>query len=193
MSEPKVNEKKMVSRSVAIALGIVCILLIAGLGGVMAYYTMQIINKNTTINNQNDTINWWNVTIADQNRMISSLNTQLAILQNQTKNIHILGTENSKVWINNQTLNVENDTLSSEFDNVSSAGYVLVQVSSNNNSTFVNVINYILNGTLVDYGKILVGFGGTAVFSVQPSWYVLVEVGNTFVEGTATVTAIYYY
>jgi hypothetical protein len=43
--------KKMVSRSVAIALGVVCIILLAGIGGVMAYYTMQINNKDSTYNN----------------------------------------------------------------------------------------------------------------------------------------------
>jgi hypothetical protein len=41
------SEKKVVRRSVAIALGIICIILIAGLGGAMAYYTMTINNKNT--------------------------------------------------------------------------------------------------------------------------------------------------
>jgi hypothetical protein len=45
MSETKPNEvkpRKVVGRSVAIALGIVCILLIAGLGAVLTYYTMRL-------------------------------------------------------------------------------------------------------------------------------------------------------
>ena len=42
------SEKKVVRRTVAIALGIVCILLIAGLGGAMAYYSMTINNKDST-------------------------------------------------------------------------------------------------------------------------------------------------
>jgi hypothetical protein len=41
------SEKKVVRRNVAIALGIVCILLIAGIGGAMAYYSMVINDKNT--------------------------------------------------------------------------------------------------------------------------------------------------
>jgi hypothetical protein len=45
------SEKKVVRRSVAIALGIVCILLIAGIGGTTAYYTMVINDKNTTYDN----------------------------------------------------------------------------------------------------------------------------------------------
>jgi hypothetical protein len=42
------SQKKLVGRSVAIALGIACIILLAGIGGVLAYYTMTINNKNTT-------------------------------------------------------------------------------------------------------------------------------------------------
>jgi hypothetical protein len=42
------SEKKVVRRNVAIALGIACIILIAGLGGVMAYYSMVVNDKNTT-------------------------------------------------------------------------------------------------------------------------------------------------
>jgi hypothetical protein len=42
------SEKKVVRRSVAIALGIISIILIAGLGGAMAYYTMIVNDKNTT-------------------------------------------------------------------------------------------------------------------------------------------------
>ncbi|MCJ7699779.1 hypothetical protein MUO56_06015 [Candidatus Bathyarchaeota archaeon] len=41
------SEKKVVRRSVAIALGIACVILIAGLGGVMAYYSTVVNDKNT--------------------------------------------------------------------------------------------------------------------------------------------------
>ena len=44
------SQKKLVGRNVAIALGIACIILVAGIGGVMAYYTMQINNKDSTYN-----------------------------------------------------------------------------------------------------------------------------------------------
>ena len=53
MSETKPSEmksKRVVGRSVAIALGIACIILIAGVGGVMAYYTMQVNSKDSTYN-----------------------------------------------------------------------------------------------------------------------------------------------
>ena len=56
MSETKPSEtrpRRVVGRNVAIALGIVCILLIAGLGGAMAYYTMTINDKNSKIDSIN--------------------------------------------------------------------------------------------------------------------------------------------
>jgi predicted PurR-regulated permease PerM len=43
------SEKKVVRRSVAISLGIICIVLIAGLVGAIAYYTMNT-TSNTTYN-----------------------------------------------------------------------------------------------------------------------------------------------
>ena len=72
---PETKPRKVVGRSVAIALGIICILLIAGLGGAMAYYTMTIHNKENEINSANNTINQLNSTVANQNSTISLLNT----------------------------------------------------------------------------------------------------------------------
>lgn len=91
MSEPKIDEtkpsetkpRKVVGRNVAIALGIVCILLIAGLGGAMAYYTMAINDKDNQINSANNTINQLNSTIADQINTIASLNVNITNLTNE--------------------------------------------------------------------------------------------------------------
>jgi hypothetical protein len=44
------SEKKVVRRTDTLALGVICILLIAGLGGTMAYYTMTINNKDSAYN-----------------------------------------------------------------------------------------------------------------------------------------------
>ncbi len=49
------SEKKVVRRSVAIALGIACIILIAGIGGAVAYYTRIINDKNSTYNDYVET------------------------------------------------------------------------------------------------------------------------------------------
>jgi len=58
--------KKVVSRNFAIALGIICIILIAGLGGAMAYYTTAINNKQSELDSANKTINQLNATITSQ-------------------------------------------------------------------------------------------------------------------------------
>ena len=72
--------KRMVRRSVAIALGIVCVLLIAGLGGAVAYHTMAINDKDNKINSENNTINQLIATMADQNNTIASLNANITNL-----------------------------------------------------------------------------------------------------------------
>lgn len=54
------SEKKVVSRTVAIALGIVCIILVVGLVGAVAYITTkdsQITSLNSQISNLNDVVN----------------------------------------------------------------------------------------------------------------------------------------
>ena len=72
--------KKMVSLNVAVALGIVCILLIAGLGGAIA---MTINDKDNQINSANNTISQLNATIADKNNTIASLNVNITNLTNE--------------------------------------------------------------------------------------------------------------
>ena len=91
MSERKVNEtkpsetksKKMVRRSFAVALGIICILLIAGLGGAITYYTMKLNDKENQIDSANNTINRLMATMADQNNTIVSSNANITNLTNE--------------------------------------------------------------------------------------------------------------
>jgi hypothetical protein len=45
------SEKKVVGRKVAIALGIICVILVVALAGVIAYYTRIINDKDTLYNN----------------------------------------------------------------------------------------------------------------------------------------------
>lgn len=71
-------------RSVAMALGIVCILLIASLSGTILYYTMAINNEQSELSSANKTINQLNATILKQDDAINQLNTTVTSLQNQT-------------------------------------------------------------------------------------------------------------
>lgn len=81
--QQQTRSRKFAARSVAIVLGIVCILLVASLGVAIAYYTMTIHDKGNELNSANSTINQLNETIADQNNTINQLSTNVTILQNQ--------------------------------------------------------------------------------------------------------------
>ena len=81
MNEQKVREKKVIGRSVAIALGIACIILVAGIGGVMAYYTMQINNKNAMYDSYVSAHSHTNTEFNTLQSNYTSLNSQVASLQ----------------------------------------------------------------------------------------------------------------
>jgi cell division protein FtsL len=88
-SEPKVNEtkpgetksKKTVSRSFALALGIICIVLVASLVGEMLYTT-------SLLNEKNGQIDSLNTQIMDQNSTISSLNSQVSQLSTEISDLN---------------------------------------------------------------------------------------------------------
>ncbi|MGD0160427.1 MAG: hypothetical protein ABSB89_09035 [Candidatus Bathyarchaeia archaeon] len=195
MSQTKPSEtkpKKMVSRSLAITLGIVCILLIAGLGGAIAYYTNTINNKDSTYN---DYVSTHHHTDSDY----GSLNTQNTNLQNQVNGLNTaLNLGNSTVWVSDQTVSQPAGGLGISYttwaESASYAGYVSISVTSSTTaSTDANVV-YSAYG--VSYNNpITVGTSGTANFPVLPSSSITVEVGNGNLVGgaTETVTITYYY
>jgi hypothetical protein len=63
--------KKMVSLNVAVALGIICIILIAGLGVTIGYYTMAINDKDQTITSLNSTVSLQKYAVWVDNQTIS--------------------------------------------------------------------------------------------------------------------------
>jgi hypothetical protein len=89
MSEPKVDEtkpsvpkpKKLVSRNVAFALGIICVVLVAGLVGALAYYVND---KNKTISSLNLKISQLNTNNTNLQNQIYSLNSTINELLNET-------------------------------------------------------------------------------------------------------------
>jgi rhodanese-related sulfurtransferase len=86
----KTKPEKAVGKNVAI-IGVICILLIASLGGAIAYYTMTINSKdnelnslsseiselNSTLSQLNSTLDQFNATITEQINTINSLNAEL--------------------------------------------------------------------------------------------------------------------
>jgi len=71
MSEPK--PKKMVSRRLVVALGIACIVLIAGLGVTIGYYTRAINDKDQTITSLNSTVSLQEYAVWVDNQTISQI------------------------------------------------------------------------------------------------------------------------
>jgi cell division protein FtsL len=71
------KSKRMVSRNVAIVLGIICIVLLASLVGVLTYYGSVIDEKNSTISSLNSQIAQLKNQLASDNSAIANLQTQL--------------------------------------------------------------------------------------------------------------------
>ncbi len=158
----------MVNRSVAIALGIICIILIAGLGGAMAYC-----------------VSTHHYTDSDYD----SLNSQNTNLNN------IVNLANYTTWLDYQTITQPAGSNTSFTFSASYAGYVRIIISSLSPNIFANVV-YSAYG--VNYNNtIFISLQGVACFPVLPSPNITVEVGNfnpnLMDEATVTVSIIYNY
>jgi hypothetical protein len=111
------SERKTVRRSVAIAFGIICVVVVAGLVGAFAYYhyTPIISGKDNTISSLNAEISQLNATtllnlreqVEADNLTIQSLTNQLASVQDQFNgllNVTVIPlgliTSNISVWVN---------------------------------------------------------------------------------------------
>lgn len=210
MSEPQTEgtkPKKMVGRNFGLALGIICIILIA----LIAYFTVTGISAQNSYNNlqnQNKQLQTWleeNKTLLDQiqasntnlQNQINSLNSNLANLQNQVNNLtDVMNLQESTVWVDGGTVNIMQGPPAYE-ENASFAGYVSVQVSSQYNVTVE--VSYLSHGVSYENSTIL-GNSGTAYFPVLPSstilFYIFQTGGPGFVLSGplyATVTITYYY
>jgi prefoldin subunit 5 len=89
------SEKKVVGRTIAIALGIICVVLAVGLGGAVANYTSIISKKDNTIASLNSQI-------AEKNNTISSLNSQIQTLTNEKTKLQEWLNENKTLLIKTQ-------------------------------------------------------------------------------------------
>ena len=202
MSEQK-PEKKVVSRTVAIALGIICIILAVGLMGAIADYTSIISGKDNTIttitNQENQLSTWLSGNVTAYNNYVSShshTNADYQNLQTQKTNLtNIVNLSDSATWVNDQTVSQTVGSYTYWTFSASYAGYVSVYVqSSTSGATYVEVI-YSAYGVSYD-NQIGVGSGGYSVtFPILPSSNIEIGVGNSnLINGaTETVTITYYY
>jgi len=196
------QEKKVVGRNVAIALGIICIIVAVGLVGEIANYTSIISGKDTTIASKDSQIGSLNSQITTKDNTISSLDSQIASKDSQISSLNsqvsdLTDTVNlakSTTWVNDQTVSQPASSYTYWTVSASYAGYVSVWVhSSTTDNTYVRVI-YSSHGVNYD-NQITVGTSGTAVFPLLPSSNIEIRVGNSnwFNGATETVTITYYY
>jgi predicted PurR-regulated permease PerM len=180
MSETK--PKKMVRRSVAIALGIICIVLVAGLGVVlfMGYsptFGSSVTSLQSQLNDLNATYNKYLSTHGHNDSDYNSLSTQNTNLQNQVNDLNnTLNLAKSTVAVNNQTISQPQDSWFNWTFKAQYAGYLLVQVY---NSTILNPLAelvYSYHGINYDQ-QTEVGTIEGAAFPIMPS-YIEVRVGN---------------
>jgi TolA-binding protein len=203
------SEKKSVNKTVVIALGLVCIVLAAGLVVVLANGSpiadsedqQTIAELQEQLTNRTSTIAALNAQIASLQTQLNNLNhnntlyeQEIAELQEQIEEyLNILHLNKTAVLVNNQTLTQNSNSTNVAWDdNLYYAGYVKVTVESSSNTTYVQVsYNY---GSIHYNQTVTVGTSGTAYFPVLPS-EVGIIVGNTASTNNVTValTATYHY
>jgi CTP synthase (UTP-ammonia lyase) len=178
------SEKKMVRRSVVIALAIACSVLVVGLAGTFAYY-IPVMNEKDNM-------------VSSLNTQISQLNSNATNLKNQLNNLtDILNLNKSTVWVRGKTVNLWDQYEPVYEGTVTFAGYIAVQVST----IWINAtveVRYSCQGLNYDNKIKLLSQGGTATFPVLPSSNIQVfafESDIFVLTGPldADVTITYYY
>lgn len=179
MSEQK-PERKVVGRTMAIVLGIICIVLAVSLVGAVMNYTSVIRGKDDFIEGEESDI-------ANKSAQISQLNYQVDNLTG------IINLSKSKVWVNHETITHEAGYLTYWTFSASYAGYVSVRIDDDNTtSTYVRTI-YSAYGVKYN-NQIDVVATGKALFPILPSSGIEVRIGNNLLIGaTENVTITYYY
>jgi uncharacterized coiled-coil protein SlyX len=201
-------QRKIVSRKMVIALGMICIVLVAGLVGAIAVYMPMVSNLESQIAEKDSTIFSLNSQVSSLNSQVSSLQADFEQLNSTIEDykeaieafnqqvsyyLNILYLNESGYLFATQTFTQDANASTVVYnDNIRYAGYVSVAVESNSTTTYALVM-YSSYG--VEYNNnVTVGTSGTVVFPVLPG-DILVGVGNTEPVDTvaATVTASYTY
>jgi cell division protein FtsB len=198
MNETKpsvMKPKKMVGRNVAIALGIICIVLIA----LIAYFTVTSISAQNSYNNlqnQNKQLQTW---LDGNETLLNQTQINYTSLQNQMNNLtDILSINKSTIWYDG-TLQIVPALEATMLDeNAPYPGYVSVHASSPpTNETVVELVYYseVLNFRHDE--SINLGSNGTAIFPVLPSsmsiYFSDPQLLGSGISRTANVTVTYYY
>lgn len=169
MSEQKV-EKKVVRRTVAIALGVICIVLATGLIG----------------------------TIADSVLMIDEKDNQILLLKSEIYELNkTINLSNWEVWVDHQTIIHEAGNYTYWTFSANYAGYVSVRIDyANTTSTYVRTTysaNLLLYGVKYDNQTDVRGTGDEAFFPILPSTTIEIRIGNNEPIGAAEIVTITYH
>lgn len=97
------GEKKHVSRSAAIVLGVLCILLLAGMVGAVIYFNNAYSNYRSTNTHTNSDYDSLNSQLAEANATILSLKSQLTTMQSELTNNSTQVTDLTKQIANLET------------------------------------------------------------------------------------------
>ncbi len=208
------TQKKVVSRNVVLVLGLICIILSAGLVAVFALYLPSANSAGrleSDIKAKDNLIASQNATISSQSATISSLSRQVLALQNSSQSsikdeqiaqlnayisdlLNVLYLNASTTLLQNQLVQLNaSDSISIWSDSLTYAGFITVEVQSGSNTTFAQVV-YSSFG--VNYNEtIVVGTNGAASFPVLPATIVDLRLGNSETSGAfnSTVTATYHF
>lgn len=210
----EIGQRKVVGRTVVIVLGLICVVLAAGLVGVLTVYLSGSTNASeinseisslkaentalkgnmTSLTNQYSSLHY---SLSQANADLESLranNTDLQAnytdLQDYTKYLENLLSLNVPEILYNQADQIEAGANVTVFNgNIDVAGYFTVQVASDSNSTFVQVIfSYVFSYGSINFNNtVVVGKSGTAAFPVLPG-IVTVNVGNSELTDAVNVT-----
>lgn len=204
----KKTQKKAFSKTVVIALGLVCIILAASLIGALAVYVPLTNSLETQMAEKDSTILSLNTQILSLNGQIASLNSQVSNLQEQLNQTNtsitalqsaimsyrsILYLNESQYLFSARTVTQEANTTTIVYEgDLLYAGYISIGVESNSTTTYIRVV-YSYAEVNYDY-NVTVGTNGAAAFPVLPG-LIQITVGNTESANivTATLTARYRY
>ena len=170
------SEKKTVRRSVAIAFGIICIVLASGLVGALAYYVSLVNDKDNAISMLNSQISQLTLNITNLQNQVNS------ILNGSTPFLDII-TSDPSAWLNRRV--VVEGNLSGPYD-------VFIPEAN------IPPYNYVLNTPSGSIGVLWNSSAATSVNSMKVTVYGVVRMGKVqtmlfeFPSGQRIYPTVYY-
>jgi uncharacterized coiled-coil protein SlyX len=211
------SSKKVVSRTVAISLGVVCIALAAGLVIALVLYAPMVADLQSQLSDQDATIASLNTQVSSLSTQVSTLAAQVASLKSSLDQSYnasevqalvaeyvqqiqddqaIISLSKSGYLVQNSPINQSAGELTPLWNgNLGYAGYIGVQAESNSSTTYVRIICPLpgLEDQIFDY-NVTLGTSGSTVLPVLPG-EVTIGIGNNDSSDiiSTNVTAVYYY